>query len=126
MAYETVNPATGQCLRRFEEHSDTEVSAALNAAQSAYRTWRRESFEGRARLVHRVADLMRERIEPLSALITQPPVPALLDLKAGCPGFSPPTEHLLQQSRDDRGAPLRRRGGSRSLFADSIAGIKEE
>jgi len=56
----------------------------------------------------------------------QPPVPALLDLKAGCPRFSAPTEHLLQQSRDDRGAPLRRRGGARSLFADVIAGIKEE
>jgi succinate-semialdehyde dehydrogenase / glutarate-semialdehyde dehydrogenase len=70
MAYETVNPATGECLRRFEEHSDADVTAALNAAHSAYRTWRQESFEGRARLVHRVADLMRERIEPLSALIT--------------------------------------------------------
>ena len=70
MAYETVNPATGECLRRFEEHSDADVTAALNAAHSSYRTWRQESFEGRARLVHRVADLMRERIEPLSALIT--------------------------------------------------------
>jgi succinate-semialdehyde dehydrogenase/glutarate-semialdehyde dehydrogenase len=70
MAYETVNPATGECLRRFEEHSDADVTAALNAAHSAHCTWRLESFEGRARLVRRVADLMRERIEPLSALIT--------------------------------------------------------
>ena len=70
MAYETVNPATGECLRRFEEHSDADVTAALNAAHSSYRTWWQESFEGRARLVHRVADLTRERIEPLSALIT--------------------------------------------------------
>src|SRR6266851_2881838 len=70
MAYETVNPATGECLRRFEEHSEADVTAALNAAHSAYCTWRLEPFEGRARLVRRVADLMRERIEPLSALIT--------------------------------------------------------
>jgi hypothetical protein len=46
--------------------------------------------------------------------------------QGGYPGFSPPMEHLLQQSRDERGATLRRRGGSRSLFADLIAGIKEE
>src|SRR5258707_13236871 len=70
MAYETVNPATGECLRRFEEHSDADITAALNAAHSAYRTWRQESFEGRARLLHRLADLIRERIQPLSALIT--------------------------------------------------------
>src|SRR5260370_11328309 len=70
MAYETVNPATGECLRRFEEHSDADVTAALNTAHSGYSTWRLESFQERARLVRRVGDLMRERSEPLSALIT--------------------------------------------------------
>ncbi len=70
MAYTTVNPTTGQLLQTFPEHTDAEVEAAITQAQTAYGSWRTKSYGERAAVVRKAADLMRERVEELSAMIT--------------------------------------------------------
>jgi succinate-semialdehyde dehydrogenase/glutarate-semialdehyde dehydrogenase len=70
MAYESINPASGSVLARFSEHSDSEVQASIGAAHNAYREWRNKSFSERATVLHKVAHLMRERIDNLSRMNT--------------------------------------------------------
>ena len=70
MAYTTINPATGELLQMFPEHTDAEVEAAITQAQSAYSSWRAKSYGERAAVVRNAAALMRERVEELSAMIT--------------------------------------------------------
>ena len=41
MAYATINPATGEQLEEFPEHTPAEVEAALSTAHDAYGRWRR-------------------------------------------------------------------------------------
>lgn len=70
MAYQTINPATGEKVAEFATHSDVEVEAALASAQEAYQAWRLRKVGERAKVVAAAAELMRQRSEPLSRLVT--------------------------------------------------------
>jgi succinate-semialdehyde dehydrogenase / glutarate-semialdehyde dehydrogenase len=70
LTYKTINPATGQHVETFPEHTPEEIERALQHAHAAYVVWRGQSIDYRARLLRKVADLMRERVERLPALIT--------------------------------------------------------
>jgi succinate-semialdehyde dehydrogenase/glutarate-semialdehyde dehydrogenase len=67
---ESVNPATGEVLARFDEHSDAQVDAALARAARTFRDWRRTPFTERARLLARAGDLLEREKEPLGRLMT--------------------------------------------------------
>jgi len=70
MAYTSINPANGKLIQSFPEHTNSEVEAALSRANEAFLSWRLESFATRAAVVRKAADLMRERLEELSRMIT--------------------------------------------------------
>lgn len=70
MAYETINPANGQHVASFSEHTPEQVDKAIQQAQQTYTSWRRQGVAQRAQVVRRAADLMRERSELFSQLIT--------------------------------------------------------
>ena len=70
MPYESVNPATGECLKSYSEHTPDQVENALVRADDTYRAWRKCSFGERAKVVFQAAAIFRERSEELSKLIT--------------------------------------------------------
>ncbi len=71
MPYQSVNPATGELLQRFEEYTDDQMMAALAAADTTYRAkWSSASFKERAKYIGRAAALMLERKEALARLAT--------------------------------------------------------
>ncbi|MEV7431397.1 MULTISPECIES: NAD-dependent succinate-semialdehyde dehydrogenase [unclassified Nocardioides] len=70
--YAVLNPATGDLVETFPTATDAEVDAAVDAAAAAYAGWRRTStVEDRAALLHRVAELHRERREELSTTMVE-------------------------------------------------------
>src|SRR5260370_38154397 len=69
MAYQSVNPANGEILRSFDEHTDEQMRSALATADNTYRNvWSTMAIRDRAKIVGRAASLMRERIENLARL----------------------------------------------------------
>ncbi|WP_328497831.1 NADP-dependent succinic semialdehyde dehydrogenase [Streptomyces sp. NBC_00414] len=58
MPIATVNPATGETLKTYDALNDKEIEHRLATAEAAFRTHRTTSFEERARLMHRAADLL--------------------------------------------------------------------
>ncbi|QGZ63098.1 NAD-dependent succinate-semialdehyde dehydrogenase [Paraburkholderia acidisoli] len=71
MPYRSVNPATGELVKSFDNHSDAEVSAALDSAHAFYRSsWAQGSIEPRLAVLARVAELLVERSEELAEIIT--------------------------------------------------------
>ena len=60
MPIESVNPATGELLERFDELDAAAVDAALARAEQAFAHWRETSFAERADVVQRAASLLRE------------------------------------------------------------------
>jgi succinate-semialdehyde dehydrogenase/glutarate-semialdehyde dehydrogenase len=66
-----VNPATGEPLGAFALGSATVAEQALDAAAKAMPAWAARPAVERGRQLRRVADLLRERIEPIARLCTQ-------------------------------------------------------
>lgn len=66
--YRTLNPATGEVLATFDTTTDDQVTAAVTAADAAYRAWREQPLEARADAVRTVGRLMRERAGDLGGL----------------------------------------------------------
>lgn len=69
MTTKTINPATGEPLASYEESSEQEIEAALEAAQTRFEAWRKTSFEERAALMNNVAKVLRDRREALALLM---------------------------------------------------------
>ena len=68
--YATVNPTTGEVVRRYDSISDAEVGHALSRAHQAYLDWRDIDVKERAVIVGRVADLFRQNAAGLAELMT--------------------------------------------------------
>ena len=69
MAIETINPATGQLIQSYEEHSRPEVSRVLDDVSGAFASWRDTEIGTRSALFKGMARLLRERAESLAALM---------------------------------------------------------
>ena len=63
MAYKTINPYTNEVEKEFPNATDEELEAVLAKAHQLYLDWRNDSksLEDRKAILHRVADILRER-----------------------------------------------------------------
>ena len=61
MAIESINPATGQRIRSYEEMAPATVADTIGTVHEAYLAWRRTSFDDRAGLMRQTAKLLRDR-----------------------------------------------------------------
>jgi len=66
----SINPFNGELLKSYDEMSPEAVEAAIDRADEAFREWRETSFDQRAGILRRVAELMRERREELATIMT--------------------------------------------------------
>jgi succinate-semialdehyde dehydrogenase/glutarate-semialdehyde dehydrogenase len=71
MAFKTVNPATGELVRSFEEISDRGLDLAVGTAHKVYETdWRLRTVAERAKIVSRAAAILREKAEEYAGYLT--------------------------------------------------------
>src|ERR1700712_2590024 len=68
--YATVNPFTGETEKEFPFTETSEIDGIIGRAHAAYQEWKDRPVEERAAVVRRAAELMDERRDALSALIT--------------------------------------------------------
>jgi succinate-semialdehyde dehydrogenase/glutarate-semialdehyde dehydrogenase len=68
--YRSVNPATGEVLKTFTEHSDQEMMEALATADKAFGSWAALPIGERAKLISHAAQLLLERKSELAKLAT--------------------------------------------------------
>ncbi|TAJ87232.1 MAG: NAD-dependent succinate-semialdehyde dehydrogenase [Reyranella sp.] len=72
MAYASVNPATGETIRTFANHTDAEIQSALAAANALYKSsWSKGAIEPRLKVLERLADLIDARAEELAAALVK-------------------------------------------------------
>ncbi|RZK56224.1 MAG: aldehyde dehydrogenase family protein, partial [Hymenobacter sp.] len=69
MAIESLNPYTGHVLQRFAAFSPTETEQVLAAAHQAAAAWRATTFDERAAVLRRAAELLRARQDELARLM---------------------------------------------------------
>lgn len=67
MAYKSTNPATGEIVAEFTNHSDAEIERLLAQADAAYRSdWSQGPIERRLNVLTRLAELIESRSEELA------------------------------------------------------------
>jgi acyl-CoA reductase-like NAD-dependent aldehyde dehydrogenase len=70
MSIKTTNPATNKVLKSFDEMTDEQVEAAIEKSNTLSQTWKKTSYDDRAKVLHKVAELMRQRKDKFAELIT--------------------------------------------------------
>jgi succinate-semialdehyde dehydrogenase/glutarate-semialdehyde dehydrogenase len=70
MAIATINPATGETLKTFDEMSEAAVEQCLAAAAEGYASYRATSFDDRAEWMRRAADILDEERDDVAAMMT--------------------------------------------------------
>ena len=65
-----INPATGATLGDLPLAGKADLERALDATRRAWPVWRALGPRERGRILHRAADLLRERAEPIARLAT--------------------------------------------------------
>ncbi|MEO8611974.1 MAG: aldehyde dehydrogenase family protein [Chloroflexota bacterium] len=69
--FETYNPATEAVIAPVSKSAAKDVNAAVQAAKSAYKNWRLTPAPRRGEILFKVAQLLTERKEEISRLMTQ-------------------------------------------------------
>ncbi|MGY0065926.1 NADP-dependent succinic semialdehyde dehydrogenase [Streptomyces sp. QTS137] len=70
MPIATVNPANGETLRTYEAMGEEETERRLQLAEATFRTYRTTTFEERARLLRRAAELLDEDRHSIAEVMT--------------------------------------------------------
>jgi succinate-semialdehyde dehydrogenase / glutarate-semialdehyde dehydrogenase len=70
MAIATINPATGQTVKTFEEFTDAEVETCLARAAATFLTYRRTTFAERAAWMRGAGDILDADVDHIAEMIT--------------------------------------------------------
>jgi succinate-semialdehyde dehydrogenase / glutarate-semialdehyde dehydrogenase len=70
VAYRSVNPATGEILKTFTEHTNEQMMNALALADKAFRPWAARPFSERSKIIVTSAQLLLKNNEKLARLAT--------------------------------------------------------
>ncbi|MFF9716311.1 NADP-dependent succinic semialdehyde dehydrogenase [Streptomyces sp. NPDC014603] len=70
MPIATVNPANGETLKTYQAMGEEEVERRLQLAEATFRTYRTTTFDERARMLHRAADLLDEDRDEVARMLT--------------------------------------------------------
>ena len=71
MPFQAINPATGETIGRYDEHSAAEAADIVARVARAFASWRDTPFATRAGLMHAAAGELRLRSEDYARTITE-------------------------------------------------------
>src|SRR5579862_397815 len=70
MAIATINPATGQCLKKFEPLSERQIDEKIAAAAATFAEYRKVPFAERARMMVRAGEILEREKQDFARLMT--------------------------------------------------------
>jgi succinate-semialdehyde dehydrogenase/glutarate-semialdehyde dehydrogenase len=70
VAIATINPATGETVKPYDEMSETDVERCLDAAAAAHASYRLTSFDTRAGWMRRAAGILDDERDQIAAMMT--------------------------------------------------------
>jgi succinate-semialdehyde dehydrogenase/glutarate-semialdehyde dehydrogenase len=87
MTFKSINPATGETLAVFPEHTAAEIETRLARAAEAVPRWRHTSVQRRAEIVAKLGELLdaeKERLGRMMTLEMGKPIKAAIEEAAKC------------------------------------------
>ena len=68
---DVIQPLTGELLRSYSIHDDTQIEEALQSAADCFQEWRMRSVSERVKPLRRAASILRERRQELARLMAE-------------------------------------------------------
>lgn len=68
---ETINPATGEALKEYELMDESALDQIVKEASNVQESWRRRSFDERAGLLRKVAEILEDRKSEFAELMAR-------------------------------------------------------
>ncbi len=68
--YDVINPATEEIIGKASKANSKDIQAALKSASAGLKQWRNTSPWERAKIIRKISDLIRERVDVLSKWLT--------------------------------------------------------
>jgi succinate-semialdehyde dehydrogenase/glutarate-semialdehyde dehydrogenase len=70
MAYQSINPFTGETMQSFPEMTDAELEASLALAAATFEAWRHLGYAARAKILDKAASLLHEQCDAFARTMT--------------------------------------------------------
>lgn len=113
--HEVINPADGQVLAQLPLATSEDLDTALAAADRGFRKWRAIDVNVRAGILHKVADLIRERADAIAPLLTMEQGKPLAEAKGEVISCAATFDFFAEEAKRAYGRVLVRPTGQRSL-----------
>ena len=117
-----INPANGETIAELSLASTGDLDQALEAAHRAWPAWRELDVEKRAGILHKAADLLRERSEAIGRLLTQEQGKPLTEAIGEVLGSAQMFDYFAEEAKRGGGRVLVRPTGQRSIVIPQPVG----
>ncbi len=121
-AFPVVNPATGETIAEVPLASTGDLDEALDAAERAWPAWRATDVEARGAILHKAADLLRERAKDIGALLTQEQGKPIAEAVGEVLGSAQMFDFFAEEAKRAYGRVLVRPTGQRSIVIPQPVG----
>src|SRR5688572_11570834 len=112
--FTVVNPVTGSGIADLPLATEADVDEALDAAARSWPAWRETEAEKRGAILHKTADLLRERADHIGRILTQEQGKILPEAKAEVLGSAQLFDWYAEEIKRDYGRTLVRPPGQLS------------
>ncbi len=113
--FSVINPVSGGGIADVPLASKADLDEALAAAERAWPSWRATDVEKRSLILHKTADLLKERADHIAAILTQEQGKPLAEAKAEVIGSASMFDWYAEEIKRDYGRTLVRPTGQRSI-----------
>src|SRR3990170_3496914 len=112
--FTVVNPVTGSGIAELPLATDADLEEALAAADRSWPEWRSTDADKRGAILHKTADLLRERADHIGATLTQEQGKPIAEAKAEVLGSAQLFDWYAEEIKRDYGRTLVRPAGQLS------------
>jgi succinate-semialdehyde dehydrogenase/glutarate-semialdehyde dehydrogenase len=113
-AHEVINPVTGGGIAEVPYATAADLEEAIAASGRAWPEWRSTEVEKRGAILHKTAQLLRERVDHIGAILTQEQGKILAEAKAEVLGSAQLFDWYAEEIKRDYGRTLVRPAGQLS------------
>jgi succinate-semialdehyde dehydrogenase / glutarate-semialdehyde dehydrogenase len=121
-AHQVVNPATGATIGELPLATTADLDEALEASAKGFAVWRATDVEVRGAILHKVADLIRERAESIAILLTTEQGKPIGEARAEVISSAAMFDYFAEEAKRSHGRVLIRPPGQRSIVIKQPVG----
>lgn len=118
-----INPATGELIKEYQEHSDNEVKNVIDKTHQEFTGWKNQPFSHRRQLMHKAARVLRKNVEKYARVITLEMGKTIIESRAEVEKCALVCEYYADNAESFLADEIIESDASRSLAAFQPIGI---